>query len=183
MRRRPDESSAMPVLANYLARRVARSPLCSSVDVTQPAASSSSSGATVLDIRPIKISSLRERPHCVSCCTTQSSKASKLKPSPLYLDARGGRQSPSATSSSSPLSVGDRVVWLSDAGPEWGWVRWMGRIDDERPGGAAAHAEVHAGVEFVSSKAFTFLRMYKPQVKEEGIHDEGVGLKERKLVN
>jgi hypothetical protein len=44
---------------------------------------------------------------------------------------------------SSPLRIGDRVVWLSDSGPEYGTVRWLGVLP-----GASPHTM--AGVEFVS---------------------------------
>ncbi|CAB3374126.1 Hypothetical predicted protein [Cloeon dipterum] len=41
----------------------------------------------------------------------------------------------------SPLKLGDRVVWLSDNGPEFGTVRWLGVLP-----GASSHTM--AGVEF-----------------------------------
>ncbi|CAM1292767.1 CYLD (predicted) [Pycnogonum litorale] len=31
-----------------------------------------------------------------------------------------------------PLSIDDRVVWISDNGPEYGFVRWIGRLPDVR---------------------------------------------------
>lgn len=40
-----------------------------------------------------------------------------------------------------PLSVGDHVVWLSDNGPEFGHVRWLGRLPD-------VGTDWMAGVEF-----------------------------------
>lgn len=43
-----------------------------------------------------------------------------------------------------PLSLNERVVWLGDAGPEFGTVRWVGRLPD------TFHHEVTVGVEFVS---------------------------------
>ena len=39
--------------------------------------------------------------------------------------------------------MGDRVVWLSDGGPEFGFVRWVGHNPDSRD-------DYIAGVEFVS---------------------------------
>lgn len=42
-----------------------------------------------------------------------------------------------------PLCVGDHVVWLSDNGPEFGHVRWLGRLPD-------VGADWMAGVEFVN---------------------------------
>ena len=41
------------------------------------------------------------------------------------------------------MCVDDRVVWLSDSGPEWGLVRWVGHIPGSRD-------DYIAGVEFVS---------------------------------
>lgn len=29
-----------------------------------------------------------------------------------------------------PLSFGDRIVWLSDSGPEYGYVKWLGKLPD-----------------------------------------------------
>ena len=37
----------------------------------------------------------------------------------------------------------DRIVWLSDSGPEFGFVRWVGHIPGSRD-------DYIAGVEFVS---------------------------------
>ena len=47
--------------------------------------------------------------------------------------------------SESPLRVHDRIVWLSDDGPEYGVVKWIGCLPD------ADVQEVVAGIEFVSS--------------------------------
>jgi hypothetical protein len=47
---------------------------------------------------------------------------------------------------SPPLKLGDRVVWLSDSGPEHGTVRWLGVLP-----GANASPHTMAGVEFVST--------------------------------
>ena len=41
------------------------------------------------------------------------------------------------------MCVGDRVVWLSDDGPEYGFVRWVGHNPDSKD-------DYIAGVEFVS---------------------------------
>ena len=38
----------------------------------------------------------------------------------------------------------DRIVWLSDSGPEFGFVRWVGHIPGSRD-------DYIAGVEFVST--------------------------------
>ena len=46
-----------------------------------------------------------------------------------------------------PLVENDRVVWLSDYGPEYGIVRWVGNLPDT--------PEVIAGIEFVSFYAIT----------------------------
>ena len=43
-----------------------------------------------------------------------------------------------------PLGVGERVVWMSDYGPEHGVVRWVGFLHDTR------EREWTVGVEFVS---------------------------------
>lgn len=42
-----------------------------------------------------------------------------------------------------PLTVGDRVVWMSDTGPEHGLVRWIGHLPDVGP-------DWTVGVQFVS---------------------------------
>lgn len=46
-----------------------------------------------------------------------------------------------------PLEPDERVVWLSDRGPEFGIVRWIGRLPD-------LEDEVTVGVEFVSIRKF-----------------------------
>ena len=43
-----------------------------------------------------------------------------------------------------PVSIGERVVWISDKGPESGGVRWVGVLHDCKTG------ELTIGVEFVS---------------------------------
>ena len=47
------------------------------------------------------------------------------------------------------VSVGDRVVWLSEDYPEFGWVRWTGKLSG--PGDPVGWM---VGVEFVSFKIF-----------------------------
>lgn len=44
-----------------------------------------------------------------------------------------------------PLENGERVVWISDSGPELGTVRWIGILPDSRI------MEYMIGVEFVST--------------------------------
>ena len=44
-----------------------------------------------------------------------------------------------------PVSVGERVVWISDKGPESGTVRWVGVLHDCKTG------DLTVGVEFVST--------------------------------
>lgn len=44
-----------------------------------------------------------------------------------------------------PLENGERVVWISDTGPELGTVRWIGILPDSRV------REYTIGVEFVST--------------------------------
>ena len=44
------------------------------------------------------------------------------------------------------LKVGDRIVWMSDTGPEYGHVKWIGHLPDSR-----SFEDVTVGVEFVSS--------------------------------
>ena len=44
-----------------------------------------------------------------------------------------------------PLGIGERVVWLSDGGPEHGSVKWIGFLHDTRD------KEWTVGVEFVSN--------------------------------
>ena len=43
------------------------------------------------------------------------------------------------------LKVQDRIVWLSDYGPEYGVVRWIGCLPD---------TDLVAGIEFVSTTLF-----------------------------
>ncbi len=47
-----------------------------------------------------------------------------------------------------PLPIGDRVVWVSDSGPEHGTVKWIGFLHDTRD------KEWTVGVEFVSQLLF-----------------------------
>jgi hypothetical protein len=44
------------------------------------------------------------------------------------------------------LKVEDRIVWLSDYGPEYGIVKWIGHLPE------ADTADLVAGIEFVSEK-------------------------------
>jgi len=44
-----------------------------------------------------------------------------------------------------PLEISERVVWISDTGPELGTVRWIGILPDSRI------MEYTIGVEFVST--------------------------------
>ncbi len=44
-----------------------------------------------------------------------------------------------------PIALGERVVWMSDYGPEHGLVRWVGFLHDTR------EREWTVGVEFVSA--------------------------------
>jgi len=43
------------------------------------------------------------------------------------------------------LRIGDRVVWMSDDGPEYGTVKWIGLLPD-----AKSDTDFTVGVEFVS---------------------------------
>ena len=43
------------------------------------------------------------------------------------------------------LKVEDRVVWLSDYGPEYGIVKWIGHLPESET------ADLVAGIEFVST--------------------------------
>jgi len=47
-----------------------------------------------------------------------------------------------------PLENGERIVWISDTGPELGTVRWIGILPDSRI------MEYTIGVEFVSITSF-----------------------------
>ncbi|XP_054720365.1 ubiquitin carboxyl-terminal hydrolase CYLD-like isoform X2 [Uloborus diversus] len=47
------------------------------------------------------------------------------KPHPLSLEAACSDGTPPP-----PLQLGDRVVWISDSGPEYGEVRWLGKLLD-----------------------------------------------------
>ena len=51
-----------------------------------------------------------------------------------------------------PLDIGERVVWISDAGPELGSVKWIGILPDCRI------KEYTIGVEFVSASLLDFVR-------------------------
>jgi len=50
-----------------------------------------------------------------------------------------------------PLENGERVVWISDSGPELGTVRWIGILPDSRI------TEYTIGVEFVSTNGFFYI--------------------------
>ena len=56
-----------------------------------------------------------------------------------------------------PLQRGERVVWVSDSGPEHGTVKWIGYLHDTRD------KEWTVGVEFVSClqiKSMVFYTVY-----------------------
>jgi hypothetical protein len=44
------------------------------------------------------------------------------------------------------VTLGERVVWISDGGPEFGTVRWIGYLP-----GSSSNSELTVGVEFVRS--------------------------------
>lgn len=48
------------------------------------------------------------------------------------------------TNYSAFLKVGDRIVWLSDYGPQYGTVKWIGHLPE------ADTTDLVAGIEFVS---------------------------------
>ncbi|XP_067128573.1 ubiquitin carboxyl-terminal hydrolase CYLD isoform X2 [Centruroides vittatus] len=52
-----------------------------------------------------------------------SGTTSKPQPIPLEAVCSAGTPPP-------PLKFGDRVVWISDTGPEYGEVRWLGKLPD-----------------------------------------------------
>ena len=51
------------------------------------------------------------------------------------------------------LKVEDRIVWLSDYGPEYGIVKWIGHLPE------ADTADLVAGIEFVSEKHNTYVTL------------------------
>ena len=51
------------------------------------------------------------------------------------------------------LKVEDRIVWLSDYGPEYGIVKWIGHLPE------ADTADLVAGIEFVSEKYNTYVTL------------------------
>ena len=53
------------------------------------------------------------------------------------------------------LDIGDRVVWISDFGPELGTVRWIGILPENRV------KEYTIGVEFVSNFVHTYIFQLK----------------------
>jgi hypothetical protein len=55
------------------------------------------------------------------------------------------------------LDIGDRVVWISDYGPELGTVRWIGILPDNKI------KEYTIGVEFVSMLPFVSIIHAVPQ--------------------
>ena len=53
------------------------------------------------------------------------------------------------------LRIGERVVWISDSGPEKGTVKWVGLLPED------SNQSVTAGVEFVSVfQFFKFINQY-----------------------
>lgn len=63
------------------------------------------------------------------------------------------------------LKVHDRVVWLSDYGPEYGIVKWIGHLPE------AETKELIAGIEFVS--LFCFL-LWKFCCSKGGESESGI---------
>ena len=62
---------------------------------------------------------------------------------------QGSSVSPDMSDSSKmPLRIGDRVMWPSDNGNEYGTVRWIGELPEDNSG------ETTVGVEFVSVWCF-----------------------------
>ena len=55
------------------------------------------------------------------------------------------------------LKIEDRIVWLSDYGPEYGIVKWIGHLPE------ADTADLVAGIEFVSGKLESEERVTKPR--------------------
>jgi len=109
----------MSPLASFLVRRfISVSPICHS------------DSAAVLDVRPWPIAKL-----------IKPSAGAKAK-------LTSNKDAVDQNEAGPRVQEGDRVVWPSDAGPEFGVVRWIGHLaedDDQREGGLLA------GVEFVSA--------------------------------
>lgn len=57
-------------------------------------------------------------------------------------DKRPASKQSDVTEDGVQVEVGDRIVWLSDDGPEFGYVKWIGHVIEEN--------SLLAGVEFVS---------------------------------
>ena len=70
------------------------------------------------------------------------------RPHPLSMEAACADGTPPP-----PLQIGDRVVWISDSGPEYGEVKWLGKLLD-------VGTEWMVGVEFVSS-IYRFIYYFK----------------------
>jgi hypothetical protein len=126
---RPAQWAAkMPLLAAFLARRVVvTSPLCGGADVAESVGT-----APVLDVRPLPLSGLSQRMNLVSGPKRPASDD-------------GDDQCPR-------VAEGDRIVWLSDDGPEYGWVRWIGHeMITATALRDCGSPPMLAGVEFVSN--------------------------------
>ena len=57
-----------------------------------------------------------------------------------------------------PVSIGERIVWISDKGPESGGVRWVGVLHDCKTGDLTIGVEFVSGL-FVNSNPY-WCRMY-----------------------
>jgi hypothetical protein len=58
------------------------------------------------------------------------------------------------------LKMGDRIVWISDDGPEAGVVKWIGLLPDCR-----ADDDITVGVEFVRSCHISISKQKKFNLK------------------
>lgn len=66
------------------------------------------------------------------------SQAANSLPKPLFVEDICANGTPEPQ-----LKIGDKIVWFSDKGPEYGWVKWLGKLPDVGP-------EWIAGVDFVN---------------------------------
>lgn len=66
------------------------------------------------------------------------SSTTNLLPKPLFIDDICANGTPEPQ-----LKIGDQIVWFSDNGPEYGSVKWLGKLPDVGP-------EWIAGVDFVN---------------------------------
>ncbi len=121
-------------------------PLCNLENANENVAAKHSHSSSSDRIRPLLNSWVQDcSSNQITCYHQLRQIVAKIacKPNFAFVLAKSNGSNPKSL-----LKVSNRVVWLSDYGPEYGIVRWIGQLPDD------AQGDLIAGIEFVSFQVF-----------------------------